>query len=318
MQLWYDNFVDLGNNSNITVVLKEIQQESLKMQVKTDTFLSQLYYYKTCTLLALSENNFIGALPSFLVIRTLWKQCPQMIEIHEKEYIHSVISFYLYSLNAKRKEVDYGVLLDNLRVLKSSTQQEAIKASFLFSLLDFMYCLTFELEERSKICFFNLSESFKSHTLLNNNWKITLYYHLGIYHYLNNEYADVLPWLDLIENNTYSPPNLLGQPKLVQLMRQVASADLPHLSDAANRKEIQKICAAFSKEWRLTAIEERVLSHTKRLLNTNYTKNRKDVFANLFHSLQLLDDTNYQLFNSWSFSIKQLNKSIDVDKEIVH
>ena len=293
MQLLYNNELYFRETEATLPEIKRITEHPLMIELSDSaSFLSGLYYYQIRTLIALSEDNFSKALTSLNTIKKLWERQAHLINIFKEEYIHSLTSYFIYSMNAKRKEVDYASLLDNLRVLKSSTKQEDIRTSFLISTLDFMHCVTFENIQLCKLKFFEVSEKLQAHLgKLNNSWAITLKYYICIFHFLNRDYDEVLEIIKYLKQtptiNNY--PHILSYCKLIGLM---ACYEQKRYDELEN--EIRKTYRHLKKRQQIGAVEKTILTYTRKLLNARDTE-INGIFSEFHSSLRELERSNFPL-----------------------
>jgi len=236
------------------------------------SFLSKLYFNKTNALIAISDNNYSRAL----------------IFLNE----HSLTSNFIYSINAKQKEVDYASLLDNLRVLKSSTQQEVHKTSFLISILDFMHCLSYKNLELAKMRFFEINELIPDHfDKLDLRWKMTLKYFICIYHFLNHNYDETLICIGELEKK----PSIKHFKHIRNFIKLIGLVAKFEQEDDQLEYDIRKTHRQLKRWDRLGAIEQTILTSTKKLINAPSRIAVEGIFSQLRTSLRKLERSNYPI-----------------------
>ncbi|MEM9822066.1 MAG: hypothetical protein AAF985_13380 [Bacteroidota bacterium] len=291
MQQWYDNGLYLQTSDDSFNRFKELASHQLLSKLPEDaSFLSSIYYYRTRALIAVAENNFSKALTSLNTIKKLWERHVHLINIFKEEYVHSLTSYFIYSMNAKRKEVDYASLLDSLRVLKSSTKQEAIRTSFLICTLDFMHSLTFENRSMCKLKFLEVKDWLEAHPgMLSNSWMATVQYYICIFHFLTQDYVEALEVTEQLKKvpqiNNY--PHILSYCKLIGLMACFEEKRYDELEI-----EIRKTYRHLKKRQQIGAIEKTILTYTRKLLNAQDTE-INGIFSEFHVSLCELESSNF-------------------------
>ena len=294
IEVFYNNtlyfYTGSDQHPEVQVIMSNLLMKALP---DNSTFLSKIYFNKTNILIALSDNNYSKALTFLNENQLLWMNNPNKKEIYQEEYIHSLTSNFIYSINARQKEVDYALLLDGLRVLKPSTQQEADKTSFLISILDFMHSLSFEHLELAKMRFLDINELKLDHfDKLDITWKMTLKYFTCIFHFLEHNYEETLSCIDELET---SPDikhfsHIQNFIKLISLVTKFEQEKFDQLE-----YDIRKTYRYLKRCGRLGAIEQTILNSTKDLINAPNRSEVNGIFSELQDSLKNLERNNYPI-----------------------
>lgn len=219
-----------------------------------DTFHAKIYYFEIQALLQQSRFNFQEAAQSLFKAKGLWENKKELIHLFSEDYIRITANYVLCRINAKSKFESLDATLDEVRWMNPVSRQIATRNFFLGAVLDFIYSLTNLNLENCKIQLFTLKELINEHIdKLTIEWRLMLYYHIVIYHFLNRDFDEVLTWIKFIrsyeENGIYpaiqSYCNLIGLLARYEMSQTADSKSiliLDHemLSGVKDKKELEQ------------------------------------------------------------------------------
>ena len=122
--------------------------------------------------------------------------------------------------------------------------------------------------------------------LLSLPMQMQLYYHIGIYYFLDRDFRETLDWVAKIQQLTNHRlfPDSQRFCKLMELMAWYELEEYEYLESV-----VRKMYRKLKQKPRVMEIESLVLKSVKQLLNVSHSSEVNHIFASLYDSLQKID-----------------------------
>jgi len=254
---------------------------------QAESFLSQIYYYEIQSLVAQSKYDFILAVEVLEKARKLWIDQRDKVDVFRDDFIRITAAYVMCCISGGQRCDNFDEILDELRWMAPVSRQLATRNFFLTSALDFIHSITKKNIENCKVQLFTVKDLVDQHIdKISLNWKIILFYHIAIYHFLNKDFDEVLLWISKIKafEKTDIYPHIHNYSKLLSLMAQYELASFETL-----KEDVEKTYKYLEKRKGVKEVEHAVLNCVRKLLKARHDSDTRGAFSGLKNSLLTIE-----------------------------
>ncbi len=293
-----------NNNSSIAPPLQleaVMEDPFLHNDSHARSFRAKLMYNEIHARYALLKGRMHTAFQFHERIRMLWRGQPEMAVLYRELYLQHAFDYVQCGINVPTVRIEFDTLVDELLHLKPLTSQDAERSFFLTTLLSFIFHVAQKKMELCKVELFTIQHLLENHqNKLQFEWRVSLYYHICIYHFLNGEYADSLEWFEKLEllNTGTAFPNVFNYCKLVGLIAKYELGEHDELD-----VEVRKVYRYLHKSKQIGVVERLVLKSVRNLLYACHRKERLKIYTHLHYSLKKLERINAPMQQTTSNAI---------------
>jgi len=266
VRLHYDTFFNFHESTPISTLFDEIMEHPLmKDETKASTFFSKVLFMEITFLNAQVHFDFSKAFYWGKKMFEYWQENPHMKSIFKMDFIRQLRDFTFCKITYGNLDDDLTEELEEWNTVKTNAQskQEEQKYQIEIDAFQFINHLTRNNHSEAEVIYSKITTNSASINLLPIYQRITIFYHIAVYHFFKKEYKATWSIIEKINSlgNSKLDPHIMKYVRLMELILQYELDDLE-----INHNDIQNIHVALSSIGVLGKVEETLLEMMKELI----------------------------------------------------
>ncbi|MFK8007725.1 MAG: hypothetical protein AB8H03_15210 [Saprospiraceae bacterium] len=306
VRLYYDSILNFHETLQVDAVFSEVMQHRLMLgKSNATTFLSQVLFHEIHFLNANARLNFAQANYFGEEMFSLWEAKPTMKNVFRETFIRQLRDYTLCKISSDHSQKDIPQLLNEWKVIKPFSKQEEGILSLEIDTIHFLLQLVNQSYSGIEaICHLIKEHHLVSLQKLPPTQRVTIFYHIAVYHFMKKDYAKVIRQIKQIEEIAGGKlrPHILKYVKLMELIVRYELED-----EEIEDKDILRITRHLKSFGKMGRVEEMLLSSIKKLINLPSLDEPPMVLRELKELLEVenhginhkLDIINHQIIKVW-------------------
>jgi len=282
VRLKYDLLLNYHNDQQVNQLFgKVFQHPFLGHFAHATTFVSKALFHELHFMKSHAESNYSDAAFWSNAMFLLWQKTPKMKPIFRADYIRQLRDYTFFKIAYDNTQENVFALLNEWKSIPAFSKEEGDKQTLEIDAIHFLLQLVNSKYKGIEAIYHRIKEDhFSNMNKLPIHQRLTIFYHIAVYHFLEKRYEEALQWikkLDLLAAGKLNP-HLLKYIKMMELMVRY-ELDEPVVDD----KDILRIHRHLKSLGDLGEVEKMLLQSIKKLINL-------PIFDNLPEELQDLND----------------------------
>ncbi len=249
------------------------------------TFLGQAYYLEIYALRAQTLHDVPAAARCYDELFDLWQAHAEYAEFYRDAFIRLNTSYLSYCAATRQSGPHYATALKNIQRVAVAQPEERHRYMLLSYSHDFICHLAMERIECCRMRFLAVNDYLNAGhgRLLDQSTLLNLYFHLGVFHFIDGEYDEAQAMIRQIMaiDKKCDYPNIQNFCRLIGLMIRYEEQEFDLLE-----YDIMTTHRFLAKHKQVQPIEKLVLNVVKKLIRVKHSREATNLFIDFYSQLQ--------------------------------